>query len=77
MKSQPSKLYLEILPAAMLSQRRAWQGVARNLPLGGYLIVVDTKNQFQADLARRITRTLKQKGRQVVIWLAKQAPCAK
>jgi hypothetical protein len=35
MKSQPRKHYLEILPTAMLSRRRAWQGVASEmLPAG-------------------------------------------
>ena len=68
MKKRENKHYLEIMPAAMLSRRRAWQGIASGMLPGGCLIVVDTKNQFQTNLAKRVARTLRQKGKQVVIW---------
>ena len=73
MHKRENKHYLELMPAAMLSSRRSWQGVANRMPPGGCLIVVNTKNPFQADLARRVTQTLKQKGKQVVVWLAESA----
>ena len=68
MSRKENKHYLEIMPAAMLSHRRAWQGVARGMPPGGYLIVVNPKSQQQINLARRLTRNLQQEGKQIVLW---------
>ena len=41
MKSYYPKPYLEILPAALLSQRATWQAAARSLPAGTCLLIAD------------------------------------
>jgi hypothetical protein len=61
---------IEILPAALLPQRAAWQGVARALPADGCLLVTQPDNQPQIALMLKLTRLWRRQGRQVVLWTA-------
>ena len=63
---QPTKNYIEIMPAALLSRRKSWEGVARGMPRAGCLLVTNLHNQ---QVMRQISQALKEKGRQVVIWI--------
>jgi hypothetical protein len=72
MKQTAYKHYIEILPAAMLPQRRAWQNVAQSLPTGAYLLIANPKHQTQAKIMYKLTRLFRQKGKLVVIWAAEE-----
>lgn len=70
MKTRKYKSYLEILPAAFLSQRHAWQGLASSLPSGACLLVADPNNREMAGVIRTLAQFFREKGRRVVIWTA-------
>jgi hypothetical protein len=60
--------HLEILPAAFLSNRKAWQNTVRSLPSGACLIVINPKNQQQVKLMLNLAWLFRSKGKKVVIW---------
>jgi hypothetical protein len=68
MRRRAYKHHIEILPAALLLQRGTWQSVARSLPIGACLLVTNPQNPKQAKFMLDLTRCLREKGRQVVIW---------
>ncbi len=72
MKKRDYKHHIEILPAALLSQRRAWQGKARCLPVGACLLITDPKNKEQTALMQSLTRSFRKKGKQVFLWAVKE-----
>jgi hypothetical protein len=72
MRRRAYKHHIEILPAAMLPQRGAWQNLVRSLPTGACLLVTNPENQKQTRLMLELTRCFREKGRQVVIWPIEQ-----
>lgn len=62
------KHHLEILPAALLHARDAWQNVARSLPTGACLIVTNPQNRQQVKFMLKLARLFRSKGKQVTIW---------
>jgi hypothetical protein len=68
MRKRAYKHHIEILPAALLSRRRAWQGLTDSLPIGVCLLVTNPENPKQTQFMLDLTRCFREKGRQVVIW---------
>jgi hypothetical protein len=68
MKARTAKHYLEIMPAACLSQRSHWRQAAQSLPYGGCLLVTDSRKPKQARLFQALIPYLRQKGRSVLVW---------
>jgi hypothetical protein len=68
MRRRTYKQHIEILPAALLPQRGAWQSLTRSLPTGACLLITNTENHQQTQLMLDLTRSFREKGRQVVIW---------
>jgi hypothetical protein len=68
MKSPHRKPYIEILPAALLSQRQTWQETARSLPAGAYFLVTDPKNEPQTQLMLELAQSFREQGRWVTVW---------
>ena len=68
MKKRGYKHYIEIMPAAYLLKRKTWQKTARSLPNGAYLLVTSPNNINLTKLMRTLTRSLRAKGRRVMIW---------
>jgi hypothetical protein len=64
-RNQSPKHYIEILPAALLAQRSAWQEIAHSLPRGAYLLVA---NKAQSHLMQKLARLLRRRGRTVKVW---------
>jgi hypothetical protein len=62
---------VEIFPAALLSQRGAWQGIVHSLPASACLLVVNPRAKQQTKFMQILARFFRQKGRQVVVWSAK------
>lgn len=71
MRTEPYKHYIEIMPAALLSQRRAWQEKANSLPVGACLLITNSKDKQQTELMQTLSQSFREKGRLVVIWVAK------
>jgi hypothetical protein len=65
-RQQPT--HLELLPAALLSQRQQWRQAAEALPNGAYLLVTDPGNATQTQLIMELARAFRQKGHSVVVW---------
>ena len=68
MKTEAYKHYIEILPAALLSQRRARQPITRNLPAGSCLLITNPNNKEQTKLMQTVTQSFRQQGKQVFFW---------
>jgi len=68
MKRNENKRYLEIMPAACLSQRKRWRQAAKALPVGGCLLVTDPRTPGQTELFQALIRCFRQKGRPVMVW---------
>jgi len=68
MQAHYQKPFIEILPAALLSQRQAWQEKARTLPAGTCLLVVDRHKSGQTQFMQMLAQSFREKGRQVVLW---------
>ena len=71
MKRNKSKHYLEIMPAACLSQRKRWRQAAQALPVGGCLLVTNPHTPGQAKLFQALILCFRQKGRPVIVWNVK------
>ena len=67
---RPTKKSIEMFPAALLSQRRAWEGAAQLLPANTCLLVTDTTNQKQTEIMRRLAKTFRDEGWLVLIWMS-------
>ena len=68
MQSHYQKPYIEILPAALLSQRQVWQKKAETLPAGTCLLVVDRHQTGQSKFMQILAQSFREKGWQVVLW---------
>ena len=68
MRKRCYKHYIEIMPAAYLLKRKAWQQVAHLLPIGSYLLVTNPNNREQTKLMQMLSQSFREKGKQVVIW---------
>jgi len=68
MKRETRKHYIEILPAACLPQRDAWQKMARSLPAGACLLVANPDDKMQTRLMQALAEAFRRKGRRVVLW---------
>jgi hypothetical protein len=68
MKKEAHKHYIEILPAACMSQRGAWQELARSLPVGACLLVTNLNDRGQTRLMQTLAQAFRRKGRRVVVW---------
>lgn len=69
MEGHHPKSHIEILPAAMLSQRQAWQQKAEALPAGTCLLVADRcKSEQMQFIMQILAQSFREKGRQVVLW---------
>lgn len=68
MKTEAYKHYIEILPAALLSQRGTWQQAARSLPVGACLLITNPKDKEQTELMRALVHPFHEKGKRVFIW---------
>ena len=67
MKKRRSKHYIEVLPAALLPHRKAWQTVGESLPEGSWLLVLPTHNDEVNQVMLALAKALKEKGKRVVI----------
>jgi hypothetical protein len=63
-----TRKFIEIFPAALLSQRGAWEKAAHLLPPNTCLLVTDTKTQKQVEVMRMVARSFRNAGWQVLIW---------
>jgi hypothetical protein len=68
MKRNTNKRYLEIMPAACLLRRGRWQRMARNLPVGSYVLVTNRQDPHQTRFMLKLKQLFQQKGRQAVVW---------
>jgi hypothetical protein len=68
MKKTSYKHYIEILPAAYLSQRRTWQPVAQSLPVGGCLLVTNPENKTQTRMMQTVIQAFRKRGKLVRVW---------
>ena len=68
MKSCYSKSYLEILPAALLSQRQTWQEAVQSLPAGACLLITDLHHSRQTELMQILACSFRRKGRPAIVW---------
>lgn len=68
MKTESYKHYIEIFPAALLSQRQAWKTIAQALPAGACLLVTNPNNKEQTKLMQTVTQSFRQQGKQVFFW---------
>jgi hypothetical protein len=64
-----NKKAIQLFPAAMLLQPRAWEGAVPLLPPNTCLLVTDTKTQKQTQLMRQIAQSFRDDGWQVLIWM--------
>jgi hypothetical protein len=62
------KSHIEILPAALLSQRPAWKEIGQSLPAGACLLVTDAHHPQQIELMQMLAQSFREKGRRVVLW---------
>lgn len=60
---------IEIYSGALWSQRQMWRDVSHLLPANACLLVIDTKNERQTQVMRRIAQSFRDSGRQVLIWI--------
>ena len=72
MKKTTYKPYIEIMPAALLSQRKAWQKIARSLPASACLLVTNPNDTQQAQFMHSLAQSFREKGRQVIVWTVGQ-----
>ena len=68
MRKRSSKHYIEILPAALLPKRRAWQPLADSLPEGAWLLVLPTHNNEINQVILGLAEALKEKGKRVILF---------
>lgn len=64
-----TKPAVQIFPAALLSQRKAWENAAHLLPARTCLLVTDNKTPKQTELMRTIARSFRDDGWSVLIWM--------
>jgi hypothetical protein len=67
MKKRSSKHYIDILPAALLPQRMAWQTVADGLPEGVWLLVLPKNNDETYQVFHNLARNLEKRGKGVAV----------
>lgn len=65
----PSKKFVEIFPATLLSQRGVWARAAHLLPANTCLLITDTKTKKQTEVMRMVARCFRNAGWQVLIWM--------
>lgn len=70
MKQRIYNHHIEIFSGALWPQRHAWRRVVHLLPTNACLLAIDTRNEKQTQVLRQVTRSFRDKGRQVLIWLA-------
>lgn len=68
MEAHHPKSHIEILPAALLYQRQAWQQKAEALPAGTCLLVADRCKSEQMQFMQILAQLFREKGRQVILW---------
>jgi len=68
-RPRPTRKFIEIFPAALLSQRETWEGATHLLPTNTCLLVTDTKTKKQTEIMRLVARSFRNAGWQVLIWM--------
>lgn len=68
MKTEPYKHYIEIFPAALLSQRWTWEKMTYGLPARACLLITNPKDKAQTKFMDKLTQLFRQKGRSVIVW---------
>jgi hypothetical protein len=67
MKMRTSKHYVEIFPAALLSQRRVWQTLSDNLPEGAWLLILRKEKNEVGQVIIDLAKALEQQGKRVIL----------
>ena len=68
MRRRIYKHHIEILPAALLLQRRVRQALSDNLPEGAWLLILPKHNSRIYQTTLDLARTLERKGKRVILW---------
>jgi hypothetical protein len=68
MRKRAYKHHIEILPAAQLLQRKAWQTLGDDLPEGAWLLILPKNNNSICQIILGLAKALEEKGKRVVLW---------
>ena len=60
---------IQLFPASLLPQRRLWQRALPLLPKNTCLLAAITKNPKQTEIMRKLARSFRNDGWQVLIWM--------
>ena len=67
MKLRTSKHYVEIFPAALLSQRRVWQTLSDNLLKGAWLLILPKEKNEIGQVVIDLAKALEQQSKRLIL----------
>jgi hypothetical protein len=68
MRRKAYKHHIEILPAALLSQRKPWQAISGDLPERAWLLVLPKHSSRIHQTILALARALEEKGKRVILF---------